>query len=54
MNTITIDCGASFLKGARIQNGKIEKRMQLRAPRVQGEEDIRNPVQVRALVPLVR
>lgn len=53
MNTITIDCGASFLKGARIQNGKIEKRMQLRAPRVHGEEDIRNPVQVRALVPLV-
>lgn len=53
MNTITIDCGASFLKGALIQNGKIEKRMQLRAPRVHGEEDIRNPIQVQALVPLV-
>ncbi len=53
MKTITIDCGASFLKGALIQNRKIEKRMQLKSPKVHGDEDIKDPVQVQALVPLV-
>lgn len=53
MKTITIDCGASFLKGALIQNGKIETRMRLKAPRVHGGEDITNPVQIQALIPMV-
>lgn len=40
MNTIVIDCGASFLKGALIKNGKIEKQMLLKSPAVHNGDSI--------------
>lgn len=50
MNTITIDCGASFLKGAVFtEAGEIQKQLQWQAPPVHGNEDIRRPVQIQAL-----
>lgn len=54
MNTIVIDCGASFVKGACIRDGKIVGRLQKRSPVVHGDEPICTPVQIAALVPLVR
>lgn len=54
MNTIAIDCGASFIKGAYIQKGRIVKRLQKQAPKVHGKEDIFSPVQISALVQLVK
>lgn len=53
MNTITIDCGASFIKGAFFKKGTIVKQLEKHAPPVQVNEDILNPVQIQALIPLV-
>lgn len=54
MNTIVIDCGASFVKGARICDGKIIGRLQKRSPVVHGDEPVCTPVQINALLPLVK
>lgn len=54
MNTIAIDCGASFIKGARIEDGKIIRQLSKAAPLPEKSEDILNPKQIIALIPLVR
>lgn len=54
MDTITIDCGASFLKGAVVRNGNIKRKVQIKSPKVHGEESIQKSVQILALIPLIR
>lgn len=54
MNIITIDCGASFLKGAKFKNGEIISRSEAQAPSVHGSESILDPKQVTALCALVK
>lgn len=54
MNSITIDCGASFIKGALIKNGEIIHQLQQPAPTVQKNINLLEPVQIQALIPLVR
>lgn len=54
MNTITIDCGASFIKGAFFSDGVIQKKMQFHAPKVHSEKDIHSAVQIKELLPMVR
>ena len=54
MNTIAIDCGASFLKGALFQNDVIIKRAQRQSPVVHGNEGILEPVQINHLLPMVK
>lgn len=54
MNTIAIDCGASFLKGALFQNNVIVKRAQRQSPAVHGAEGLLKPVQIDLLMPMVK
>lgn len=54
MNTITIDCGASFIKGALICNGVIKRKLQEPAPECPRELDIFSAAWVSSLIPLVR
>lgn len=54
MNTIAIDCGASFLKGALFQNNVIAKRAQRQSPVVHGSEGLLEPVQINLLIPMVK
>lgn len=55
MNTITIDCGASFLKGAIIDNdGQILKQVDRKSPVVHLNEPITEPVQITSLMNEVR
>lgn len=54
MNTIAIDCGASFLKGALFQNDVIIKRAQRQSPVVHGNEGLLEPVQINHLLPMVK
>lgn len=54
MNTIAIDCGASFLKGALFQNNVIAKRAHRQSPVVHGDERLLEPTQINHLVPMVR
>jgi len=54
MNIITIDCGASFLKGAKFKNGEIIGRSEEQAPTVHGTESILIPKQITALCALVK
>lgn len=54
MNTIVIDCGASFIKGALIQNGRIVKQRRQAAPVVHGKETILQAIQIQELIPVVR
>lgn len=53
MNTIAIDCGASFLKGALFQDNVIVKRAQRQSPVVHGNEGLQEPVQINHLLPMV-
>lgn len=53
MNTIAIDCGASFVKGAAFQGKKIIAQIRKPSPIVHGAEDILKPTQIQSLVPLV-
>lgn len=53
MNTIVIDCGASFIKGAVFKNGKIVNKVRQQSPLVHGTENILETTQIHALVPLV-
>ena len=53
MNTIAIDCGASFIKGALFQNDVIIKRAQRQSPVVHGIEELSEPVQINHLLPMV-
>ena len=54
MNTIAIDCGASFIKGCRILDGELSDQRQVYAPKVHGDADLLEPSQIDALIPLVR
>lgn len=54
MNTIAIDCGASFLKGALFIDGVMERQLHRKAPRVHGEDDILCPIQIQTLLGEVR
>lgn len=54
MNTIAIDCGASFLKGALFQEDVIIKRAQRQSPVVHGCEGLLEPVQINHLLPMVK
>lgn len=53
MNTIAIDCGASFIKGALFRNHLMIKSTQRQSPPVHGEGGILAPVQIKALLSLV-
>ncbi|MBQ7497906.1 MAG: hypothetical protein IJU00_08765 [Selenomonas sp.] len=53
MHTICLDCGASFLKGALLKDGKILRQVQRPAPHVT-ETEILVPRQVEKLVKLAR
>ena len=50
MNIIAIDCGASFLKGARLKNQQIIKKIQEYAPQVSLERELTEIVQIEKLV----
>lgn len=54
MNIITIDCGASFIKGALFENGIMIKQIQKCAPPVGIGVSIMNPVQIQALISMVK
>lgn len=54
MNIITIDCGASFLKGAKFQAGRMLRRAEAQSPPVHSEGSILHPKQITALCMLVR
>lgn len=54
MNTITVDCGASFLKGALFQDNQLIKRAHRQSPVVHGNESLWEPVQLSNLLPLVK
>ncbi len=54
MDTIAIDCGASFIKGGRIEKGEIVRQLSVAAPLPEKSENILIPKQIVALVPLVR
>lgn len=54
MNTIAIDCGASFLKSALFVEGKIVKRLESASPKVRGDESILEIIQINELVDRVR
>lgn len=49
MNTIAIDCGASFIKAAKIQNGRVICEMQVKSP-VVSEDAIQRSCQIEQLV----
>ena len=53
MNTIAIDCGASFIKGALFTHEKIVKRTHRKSPAVHGSGNILDAVQLSKLLPLV-
>lgn len=55
MHTIAIDCGASFVKVALFEDsGKLVTMLQKTSPAVHGNEDVFAPVQIKALVSLVK
>lgn len=54
MNTIVVDCGASFIKGALISKGKILKKIEKPSIVVHGEESILCVNQISALLPVVK
>lgn len=55
MHTIAIDCGASFVKVALFEDGgKLITMLQKASPAVHGNEDIFAPIQIKALVSLVK
>lgn len=54
MHTVAIDCGASFIKGALIRDGRILTRMERSSPAVHGDGNFLEARQIRELVPLVR
>lgn len=54
INTIAIDCGASFLKAALFCNGKILRESCIKAPQVHREEDVFLPYQITSLIENVK
>lgn len=54
MNIITIDCGASFIKGALISDGIIQNKIQKQAPDVRRSYEVFKPVQIEQILPLVK
>lgn len=53
MNTIVIDCGASFIKGAVFQDGVITRRIRKHSPTINKGESLWKPVQIQALISMV-
>jgi len=49
MNTIVIDCGASFIKAAKFQDGVLRQQLQIQAPAGPGSE-IRQPRQIESIM----
>lgn len=49
MNTIAIDLGASFVKGAVINDGQILYSKRVKAPKVHGDEPLTEPIQILSL-----
>ncbi|MDE6530771.1 MAG: hypothetical protein K2K96_08345 [Lachnospiraceae bacterium] len=54
MNTIAIDCGASYIKGALIADGTILLQKQAASPAVPNSGEILSPVWIQALLPIVK
>lgn len=54
MITITIDCGASFIKGAAFADGKPIRMMSCASPAVHGTQSVFVPQQIQPLVQVVR
>lgn len=54
MITITIDCGASFIKGAAFADGQQIREMYRTSPEVHRSQSLFSPQQIRPLVQLVR
>ena len=54
MNIIAVDCGASFIKAAKICNGAILRCLEEKSPVVHGSEDILAPIQINLLVPIIK
>lgn len=54
MNTIAIDCGASFLKGALFHGDKMVRQQVMPSIKVHGDEDILEIVQIEKLVGQVK
>lgn len=54
MNTIAIDCGASFLKGALFDNGSIVLQKQMPSIPVHGDDDVLVIVQIEKLIDQVK
>lgn len=52
MNTITIDCGASFIKGAVFENNNVVKTIQKKSPTANKNSDITKPYQINSLLSL--
>ena len=52
-NTVTVDCGASFLKGALFQNGVMTRSRQLSAP-LNVQADPFDPAGIKRLTEAVR
>ncbi len=53
MNIIAIDCGASYIKGAKIVNGIIIERRQEVSPKICRDEELLKPKQIYKLINLV-
>lgn len=53
MSIITIDCGASFIKGAIFEDSVIIKQIQEHSPVVHGDMEITKAVQIETLISLV-
>lgn len=54
MNTIAIDCGASYIKGALIADGSILLQKQVASPSVPNSGEVLSPVWIQTLLPIVR
>ena len=54
MNTITIDCGASFVKGALFVDGVILKRSDKKTPPVDQKKSIKEPLQINNILNVVK
>ena len=53
MNTITIDCGASFVKGALFKDDKIVKECSQKSPSVHRNEPLSEPIQITGIFGVV-
>lgn len=54
MNTIAVDCGASFIKGALISEGRICRKIKRQAPGIPKNRDLFSACWINSLLDLVR